>query len=134
MRGPLSGPRLSFLNTITSIADKFLTPAAATKAQQSLEKVQYLMTLGIRTYVHKLQTLSNHVFMPIDEYTLRKQIVAAILQTICHWLINYKDLSISTSMVVEWVNAIERHEHELLEREAYNATVRTAKRTTLGMQ
>src|SRR6266849_3020693 len=72
--------------------------------------------------------------MPIDEYMLRKQIIAAIPQTICHWLINYKDLSISTSTAVEWVNAIERRERELLEREAYNAIVQTAKRTTLSTQ
>jgi hypothetical protein len=70
--------------------------------------------------------------MPIDEYTLRRQIVAAIPQTICHWLINYKDLSISTSTVVEWVDAVERRERELLERDAYDATVSTTKRTTLG--
>src|SRR6266849_2168905 len=134
MRGPLSGPRLTFLDVITSIADEFLTPAAATRAQQSLEKIQYSTTLGIRTYVRELQTLSNHIFMPIDEYTLRKQIIAAIPQTICHWLINYKDLSISTSTAVEWVNTIERRERKLLEREAYNVIVQTAKRTTLSTQ
>jgi hypothetical protein len=70
MRGPLSGPKLSFLDTILCISDEFLMPAAATKAQQSLEKVQYSSTHGIRSYVQEIQTLSNHVFMPIDEYTL----------------------------------------------------------------
>jgi len=39
MRGPTSGPRLSFMEMILRISDEFLTPAAATKAQQSLEKV-----------------------------------------------------------------------------------------------
>jgi hypothetical protein len=123
------------LDTIICISDEFLTPAAATRAQQSLEKVQYSSTLGIRTYVRELKTLCNHIFMPIDEYTLRRQIVAAIPQTICHWLINYKDLSISTSTVVEWVDAIERHERELLEREAYNASVSALvpKRPALGL-
>jgi hypothetical protein len=70
MRGLLSRPRLSFLNTILAVSDKFLTPAAATKAQQNLEKVQYSSTLGICAYIRELQTLCNHVFMPIDEYTL----------------------------------------------------------------
>jgi hypothetical protein len=132
MRGPLSGPRLSFLDTVIYLSDEFLTPAAATKAQQSWEKVQYSSTLGIRAFVRELQALSNHVFMPIDEYTLRRQVIAAIPQTICHWLINYKDLSTSTSTVVEWVDAIERRERELLEREAYNVIVSTTKGTALG--
>ena len=132
MRGPLSGPKLSFLDTVIYLSDEFLTPAAATKAQQSWEKVQYSPTLGIRAFVRELQTLSNHVFMPIDEYTLRRQVIAAIPQTICNWLINYKDLSTSTSSVVEWVDAIERRERELLEREAYNVIVSTTKGTTLG--
>jgi hypothetical protein len=71
--------------------------------------------------------------MPIDEYTLQQQIITAIPQTICHWLINYKDLSTSTSMVVEWVDTIERREHELLEKGAYNATVAATKKTNLGL-
>ena len=61
---------MSFLDTVICLSDEFLTPAAATKAQQSWEKVQYSSMLGIRTYIQELQTLSNHVFMPIDEYTL----------------------------------------------------------------
>jgi hypothetical protein len=55
------------MNTILTVSDEFLTPAAATKAQQNLEEVQYSSTLGIRAYVREL---CNHVFMPIDEYTL----------------------------------------------------------------
>jgi len=132
LRGPTSGASLSFMETVIRISDEFLTPAAATKAQQTLEKVQYSPTLGIRTYVRELQALANHVFMPIDEYTLRRQLVAAIPQSICHWLINYKDLSTSTSTVVEWVNAVERRERELLEREAYNASVPAAKKPATG--
>jgi hypothetical protein len=44
MRGPLSGPKLSFLDTVICLSDKFLTPVATTKAQQSWEKVQYSPT------------------------------------------------------------------------------------------
>src|SRR5271169_3359385 len=108
---------------ILAISDEFLTPASATKAQQNLERVMYTTTLGIRAYVREVQNLSRHIFMPIDEYTLRRQIIAAIPQTICNWLIDYKDLSASTSTVVEWVDAIEKRECELLEREAYNTAV-----------
>ena len=132
MREPTSGPRLSFMEMILRISDEFLTPAAATKAQQSLEKVRYSTTLGIRAYVRELETPSDHVFMPVDGYTLRQQIVAAIPQTICNWLIDYKDLSTSTSTVVEWVDAIKRREHELLEKEAYYASVAAAKRSPSG--
>ena len=38
-------------------------------------------------------------------------------------LINYKGLSVS---VVEWVDAIERREHEILEKEAYEETQNNA--------
>jgi hypothetical protein len=62
MRGPLSGPKLLFLDMVIYLSNKFLTPVAATKAQQSWEKVQYSPTLGI--HAQELQTLSNHVFMP----------------------------------------------------------------------
>jgi hypothetical protein len=71
--------------------------------------------------------------MPIDEYTLCKQIIAAIPQSIPHWLINYKDLSTSTSMVHKWVDAIEQCERELLKREAYNTIVSAAKGMALGV-
>src|SRR5271169_3827342 len=119
----LSGPCISFLDVILAISDEFLTPASATKAQQNLERVTYTTTLGICAYVREVQNLSRHVFMPIDEYTLRRQIIAAIPQTICNWLIDYKDLSTSTSTVVEWVDTIKKQERELLEREAYNTAV-----------
>ena len=118
------------MDMIFYISDKFLTPAAATKAQQSIEKVQYSIALSIHTYIRELQTLSTHVFMPINEYTLRQQIVTAIPQTICHWLINYKNLSTSTLTVVEWVNAVEQQE---CKREAYNASVSAARRPTSSL-
>ena len=71
MRGPDTGPCPSFMDIIIYISDKFLMPAVATKAQQSIEKVQYSTILSIHTYIQELQTLSTHIFMPIDEYTLR---------------------------------------------------------------
>jgi hypothetical protein len=122
MRGPLSGPPLTFLDTIINVSDEFITPASATRAQQSFDRVKYSRSLGIRTYVRELQTLSTHIFMTIDEYTLRRQIVNAIPQIICDWLIEHKGLSTSTSTIVEWVDAIEQRERELLEQEAYHAT------------
>src|SRR5271170_6299357 len=70
--------------------------------------------------------------MPIDEFTLRRQILTAIPQSICNWLILYKDLSMSTSPVADWVNAIKRCERELLEQEAYTASLTVAKRVTFN--
>jgi hypothetical protein len=115
--------------TQDGISDKFLMPVAATKVQQSLEKVQYSSMLRIHTHVHKLQTISNHIFMPIDKYTLQQQIVAAT----DHLPLAYK-LQRSTSMVLEWVDAIEQHGHELLKREAYNASMSATKKPNLGTQ
>src|SRR5271170_6304066 len=79
------------------------------------------------SYVRELHTLSYHIFMPIDEFTLRHQILTAIPQSICNWFIMYKDLSTSTSPVADWVNAIERRKRELLEQEAYTALLAAAK-------
>ena len=100
-RGPWSGAPDSFLETVTQILDEFLTPAVATKAQQGFDRVKYTQNLGICAYICELQTLSNHIFMPIDEYTLQRQIVVAIPQMICMWLIEHEDLSMSTLTVVE---------------------------------
>ena len=96
------------MDIIFYISNEFLTSAVATKAQQSIEKVQYSTALSIHTYIQELQTLSTHVFMLINEYTLRRQIVTAIPQTIRHWLINYKNLLTLTSTVVKWVDAVEQ--------------------------
>ena len=54
----------------------------------------------------------------------------AIPQSICDGLIKHQGLSMSTSTVVEWVEAIETCERELLEKEAYNGNLSTTKRTT----
>jgi hypothetical protein len=62
--------------------------------------------------------------MLVDEYMLRKCIVEAIPYRIHNHLIDYKGLSTSTSSVVEWVDAIERRERELLERSAYDTIAR----------
>ena len=63
--------------------------------------------------------------MTVDKYTLRCHIVDAIPQSICHWLIEFKGLSMSTSNVAEWVACIEQRESELLEKEAYNSNTTT---------
>ncbi len=130
IRGPLCERRTSFTETVLRISDEFLTPASATKAQQSFDRVKYARSRGIRSFVRELQTLSSHIFLVVDEYTLRRQIVEAIPQSICDWLIEHKGLSTSTSTVVEWVEAIETRERELLEKEAYNGNLATTKRTT----
>ena len=130
IQGPLCEGRTSFTETIIWISDEFLTPASAMKAQQSFDRVKYARSRGIHSFVRELQTLSSHIFLVVDEYTLRRQIVEAIPQSICDWLIKHKGLSMSTSTVVEWVEAIETREHELLEKEAYNGNLATTKRTT----
>jgi hypothetical protein len=120
----------NFIDTITRLADAFITPAAATRSQQSFERVRYDSDKGIRAYVRELQMISYHLLMPVDEYTLRKRIVEAIPYRIRNHLIDYKGLSTSTSSVVEWVDAVERRERELLERSAYDAVARQRVRTT----
>jgi hypothetical protein len=130
IRGPLCERPASFTDTILRISDEFLTPASATKAQQSFDRVKYSRSRGIRSFVREMQTLSSHIFLVVDEYSLRRHIVEAIPQSICDWLIEHKGLSTSTSTVVEWVEAIETRERELLEKEAYNGNLSTTRRIT----
>jgi hypothetical protein len=66
--------------------------------------------------------ISKHILLPIDEYTLRKRIIEVIPSTIWNSLIDLKGLSTSTLSVAEWVEAIARHERELLEKAAFNDT------------
>jgi hypothetical protein len=58
-----------FLMILLKLADMFVTPAAVMKSQCSSDKVTYTKDKGIRTYVHKLQMISKHILLPIDEYT-----------------------------------------------------------------
>jgi hypothetical protein len=124
--------RTSFEEMMLNLSDEFLTPASATKAQSSFDRVRYSKSRGIRAYTRELQTLSAHLFMKVDEYTLRRHIINAIPQSICNWLIELKGLSTSTSSVAEWITAIEQRERELLEKEAYsyNTTKLSASSTT----
>ena len=98
------------------------------KAQQSFDQVKYARSRGICLFVREMQTLLSHIFLVIDEYSLRQHIVEAIPQSICDWLIKHKGLSTSTSTVVEWVEVIETR--ELLEKEAYNGNLSMTKRTS----
>jgi hypothetical protein len=100
----------------------FITPAAVMKAQCSFDKITYTCTKdkGIRAYIRELQMISKHILLPIDEYTLQKQIVEVIPSTIHNSLIDLKGLSTSTSSVAEWVEAIARHEQELLKKAAFD--------------
>ena len=83
--------------------------------------------------MREMQTLSSHIFLVVDEYSLHQHIVEAILQSICDWLIEHKGLSTSKSTVVEWVETIETCKHELLEKEAYNGNLSMMRRTTLSV-
>jgi hypothetical protein len=100
----------AFLTILLKLADTFVTPAAVTKAQCSFDRITYTKDKGIRAYVHELQMISKHILLPIDEYTLRKQIVEVIPSTIQNSLIDLKGLSTSTSSVAEWVEAIAQRE------------------------
>jgi hypothetical protein len=95
-----------FIMILLKLAETFVTPAAVRKAQHSFDKIAYTKDKGIRAYVHKLQMISKHILLPIDEYTLRKRIVEVIPSTIRNSLIDLKGLSTSTLSVAEWVEAI----------------------------
>jgi hypothetical protein len=114
--------RMTFIQAVFIMADAFISPAAATRAQQRFDQITYSRRKGILSYVRELQMVSYHILLPVDEYTLRKQIIQAIPSSIRNMLIDYKGLSVSTSSVAEWVDAIERRERELLEKEAYEET------------
>jgi hypothetical protein len=122
--------RITFIQAIFRMADAFISPAAATRAQQRFDQITYARRKGILSYVRELQMVSYHVLLPVDEYTLRKQIIQAIPSSIRNMLIDYKGLSVSTSSVAEWVDAIEKRERELLEKEAYEETQIGARRNT----
>ena len=78
------------------------------------------------SYIQELQMVSYHT----DEYMLWKQIIQAIPSSIRNMLIDYKGLSVSTSSVAEWVDAIEQRECEILEKEAYKEMQNSAWRGT----
>src|SRR3984885_15273700 len=108
-----------FITVLLRLADRFITPAAVTKAQHGFDRITYTKEKGILAYVRELQLISKHI-LPIDEYTLRRRIVEAIPSTIRNHLIDLKGLSTSTSSVAEWVEAIARRERELLEKSAFD--------------
>jgi hypothetical protein len=109
-----------FVDVILMMADAFISPAAATKAQQSFDRISYSRERGIRSYMMKLQQISYHIMLTIDEYTLRKRIVDSIPASMRYHLIDYKGLSTTTSTVMEWMEAIEVRELEIRERAAYD--------------
>ena len=113
------------------MADVFISPAVATRAQQRFDQIRYLRQKGILSYMQELQMVSYHILLPVDKYMLQKQIIQAIPSSIRNMLINYKGLSVSTSSVAECVDTIKRREHELLEKEAYEEMQNCAWRNTL---
>jgi hypothetical protein len=68
----------AFITILLKLAETFATPAAVMKAQCSFDKIAYTKHKGIRAYIRKLQMISKHILLAIDEYTLRKQIVEVI--------------------------------------------------------
>ena len=112
------------------MADAFISPAVATWAQQRFNQITYSRQKGILSYVRELQMVSYHILLPVDEYTLWKQIIQAIPSSIRNMLIDYKGLLVSTSSVAEWVNAIEQRERKILEKEAYEEMQNSAQRNT----
>ena len=86
------------------MADMFISPAAAMQVQQRFDQITYSRQKGILSYVWELQMVSYHILLPVDEYTLWKQITQAIPSSIRNILIDYKGLSVSTSLVAEWVD------------------------------
>ena len=77
---------------LLNLADTFITPTPVTKAQCSFDKVTYTEDRGIRAYTHKLQMISKHILLPIDEYTLRKWIVEVIPSSIRNNIIDLKGI------------------------------------------
>ena len=108
-----------FVMILLRLADRFITPAAVTKAQSGFDKVVYTTTVGIQAYIRELERISKHILLPINEYTLRRRIVKAIPSSIRNHLIDLRGLSTSTLSVVEWVEAISKRECELLEKAAF---------------
>ena len=117
-----------FITILLRLADRFITPAAVTKAQSGFDKVVYTTTVGIQAYVRKLERISKHILLPIDKYTLHRRIVEAIPSSMRNHLIDLRGLSTSTSSVIEWVEAISKRERELLEKAAFYDHPPTAKR------
>ena len=70
---------LDFIMILLRLADRFITPAAVTKAQSGFDKVIYTMTVGIQAYIRELERISKHILLPIDEYTLHHKIIKAIV-------------------------------------------------------
>jgi hypothetical protein len=114
------GAEPSFREIIHILADRFITPAASIRAQNNFERVKYSLQSGIRAYISDLEILSAHMFQQIDEYSLRRHVLEAIPPKIRNDLMDHKGLSTTTSTLSAWVEAIERREHELLERSAFN--------------
>ena len=122
----------SFLEVILRMADRFIPPAAATKAQQSFDKVTYTCEKGIQRFMSQLQMITFHIMLTVDEYMLRNRIVESIPPSMRNNLIDYKGLSTTTSTVVEWVKAIEDRELELRERAAYDEATTVTKKPPIA--
>ena len=105
---------------MSKLADRFITPVAVTRAQQRFNRITYTHEAGIRKFMSQLHMITHHIMMPVDEYTLHNRIVKSIPTSIWNHLIDFKGLSTTTSLVVEWVQAIEDWEYELQERVVYD--------------
>src|SRR5271156_1515115 len=120
-------------DVVHNLADRFITPAAAIRAQNNFERVRYSLNKGIRAFISDLEIYSSHMFQDVDEYTLRKLLLEAIPARMRNDLMDHKSLSTTTSPIGVWVEAIERREHELLERAAFNEN-ETARNTAANVR
>ena len=73
-----TGETPKFLNTICRLADAFISPAVATKAEQRFRQISYNEWEGIAVFIHELRMTSSYNLLLVTENTLRKHITEAI--------------------------------------------------------
>ena len=67
-----------FLHTICSLADAFISRAAATKANQRFNQISYSQMEGITVFIQELRETSCYNLILVTENSLRKRITEAI--------------------------------------------------------
>ena len=117
--GPDNEGYAMFEETLQRLALRFLKPLAITKVQNQFDNAKYSWETRTHEFVENLKRISKHLFLEVDAFTLRKEIIKAIPADMRRTIINIKGLSTTTSSVKEWVAAIDRRECEILEYEAF---------------
>ena len=72
------GETPKFLNMICRLADAFISPAAATKAEQRFRQISYNEWEGIAVFIHELRMTLSYNLLLVTEDTLCKCITEAI--------------------------------------------------------